>query len=53
VIGTVRWKVVVNMVIEIWAPNIAMNVLPGQANVSTSGRTVVPAGGYSHVKPVT
>jgi hypothetical protein len=26
--------------------------LPGQATVSTSGRSVVPAGGYPHVKPV-
>jgi hypothetical protein len=42
----------VNTVIELWAPNITVNLLSSQAIVSTSGRTEVPAGGYSHVKPV-
>jgi len=39
-------------VIELWAPNITVNVLPSQAIVSTSGSTVEPAGGYSHAKTV-
>jgi hypothetical protein len=39
-------------VIELWAPDFTVNVLPSQAIVSTSGRTVETAGGYSHAKPV-
>jgi len=51
--GTDRWRAVVNTVTELWAPDITVNLLPSQATVSTSGRTTVPAGGYSHVKPIT
>ena len=36
---------------DIRAPNIKVNLLHSQATVSTSGRTAVPAGGYSQEKP--
>ena len=41
-----------NTVTELWTPNITVNLLPSQATINTSGKPVIPAGGYSHVKPV-
>jgi len=39
--GTDRLRAVVNTGTELWAPNITVNLLPSQAIVSTSRRTVV------------